>query len=198
MRTPSDDLQLRQISIIAKSLWGNWQLKRKFDKDIYKEAENAGIVHDEIQATHRRDLCFGRVHADVERVRGGLPVRFSENKAAIENISLAMKRIGFSQDGRNLSVKSETLRLTGRMDAAGYLDGYVPAIIEVKVVNYIPRVPRSPDAAQLVMYAMASGVQDKAALVVIYVQPTGLFKAEARFVINQSRLVPLVNELMRN
>ena len=198
MRTYLTNPQLRPISLIAKSLWSNWSLKKRFDRELYTGAAEAGIIHDKSQPTQRRDLCYGRVHADFERMVGGRPAKFSENTVALQNIADVLLKIGFKQDDKDLTISSKALRLIGRMDAAGYLDGYMPSIVEIKVVNYIPQFVRAADAAQLLMYSLAQGTADKTILVVIYVQPTGSFKAEARFVANQSRLIPLVNELMNN
>lgn len=188
--------KLRAIQPISKSLWGSQEIKHRFDRQIWSIAEEIGCVAAPQPVAPSDGVCPARIHADfIRMLRGDVP-NFPETAPALANLKAELDRLGFVADTHSRYVSSDELNICGEIDAQGLVDGHRPAVIELKVVRWLPQIVRSADTAQIMLYELArSGRLDRSMLIALYVQPSGGFHAATRFVFEPQKLEPLVREL---
>jgi len=188
--------KLRAIQPISKSLWGSQEIKHRFDRQIWSSAEEVGCIAGPEPVAHSAGVCPARIHADFNRMLRGDGPAFPETAPALANLKTELDRLDFVADTQSRYVSSDELNICGEIDALGLIDGHMRALIELKVVRWLPQIVRAADSAQLVLYELArSGRVDRSTLIALYVQPSDGFHAATRFVFEPQKLEPLVREL---
>ena len=187
---------LRPIQPISRSVWDSKGIKHRLDRQIWANAEEIGCVAAPEPVALAEGVCPARIHADFSRMLRGHGPAFPETEPVLANLKAELDRLGFAADTHSRYVSSEELNLCGEVDAQGLIDGYAPALVELKVVRWLPQIVRSADACQLMLYELSrSGRLDRSTLIALYVQPSGGFRATARIVFSPEKLEPLVREL---
>lgn len=188
--------KLRAIQPIARTVWDRAALKTKIDRQVWENAKSVGCVAEPVPVASSRGICPARLHADFNRMLRGDGPAFLETAPALAKLKAELDHLGFVADTRSRYVSSETLNLCGEVDAQGMIDGHMSAVIELKVVRWIPQVVRSADTVQLMLYELArSGRADSSILIGLYIQPSGEFCTAARIVFDPKKLEPLVLEI---
>lgn len=187
----------RSIRTISDTVWTNEALRYRLNAELKSAAEEVDCLHDELPFSRVWQFHPARLHADFTRMLRGEQAVFSGTTPALDKIQEALNRVGFIPGFGSRLVASESLRVTGEMDATGVIHSWVPCILEVKVVDYIPQFVRAADAVQLLLYSFCKhgGKVGDAALGAVYVQPVYPFRTELRFVFNPERAFPLVQPL---
>lgn len=188
----------RSIRTTADAVWTNIVLKNRLNAELKSAAEEVDCLHDELPFSRIRQLHPARLHADFTRMLRGERESFAETATALGKMQEALNRVGFIPGRGSRLVASEPWRLTGEMDAAGVINDWVPCILELKVVDYIPQFVRAADAVQLLLYSISkhAGLVGGAALCALYVQPVHPFRAELRYIFNPERVFPLIRPLI--
>jgi hypothetical protein len=188
--------KLRAIQPIARTVWDRAALKTKIDQQVWENAKSVGCVAAPVPVASSSGICPARIHADFNRMLRGDGPAFPETAPALEKLKAELNRLGFVANNHSRYVYSEALGICGEVDAQGMVDGYMPAIVELKVVRWIPQVVRSADTVQLMLYELArSGRADSSTLIGLYIQPSGEFRTAARIVFEPKKLEPLVREV---
>lgn len=187
----------RSIHTLAKSVWNRPGLKHRLNAELRAAAEAFGSLPEAMPFARKKEIEASRLHADFTRMLRGDSCGFVENTPALANIEEVLGQVEFTSDGGSLTVASASLKVNGEMDASGFIKGWIPCILELKVVDFIPQFVRAADACQLLLYAFAKnhGRVDAAALGVVYVQPYAPFRTELRSIFNPERALPFVREL---
>lgn len=186
----------RSIHTLAQSVRGNFELEKHINHQLWISAAKAGCLEDAVPPAGECTLCPARLHADFTRMLAGEPPRFAGHEIALQNLKRELEFLEFRpSEDRNRYVHAPSLGLVGQMDAVGEIDGY-DAIVELKVVNRIDRIPKPADAAQLLLYDLAWKSQvGGTVLVALYLQGAAPFRAESRIIVNPQALLPLVHQL---
>lgn len=187
-------IPLRPISLLARSIWENPIMKRRFDRQIRQTAEE----NNDIEATHpvveRGGVEAARIHADFARMLRDEEPKFRETSPALANLRRELDRYGFVADREPRRVASDELRVRGIPDATGTIDGY-ETVIELKVVRWLPQFCRAHELIQLMLYTMARhGRAGESLLIGLYVQPRPPFRTALRFVSSSRSFEPLVRQ----
>jgi hypothetical protein len=186
---------LRPISLLAKSIYENPALKRRFDRQILNVAQSDETPEPVLPVVASGGVEPARIHADFNRMLRGASPKFPETAAALANLRRELDRYGFVANREAACVSSKELGVCGIPDATGVIDGY-PVIAELKVVRFLPQFARAHELIQLMLYSLARyGKSGEALLIGIYVQPQAPFRTALRFVSNQRSFEPLVRML---
>lgn len=185
----------QSIHLISQDIWQQPELKHRMDRLIWQAAREEDMVFDQEPVENRRAVEPARLHADLERLLAGEPLKFPETRRALEELRSELQEIGFRPVNECRVVRDEGLGVAGIFDAAGVIDGE-PVILELKCVRFIPQVVRASEASQLLLYSLAKyGRSDAPLLLALYIQPFPPFRLGIRPVLNPAELEPLVRQL---
>lgn len=186
----------RSIHTIAKSIWDNSALKTKIDRQIWTTAKETATVAQKLPLVEHGGVCPARLHADFTRMMRGKNCEFPETIPAINNLRTTLRELGFTPNTKDRFCFSPQYGIAGEVDAHGVVDDCHPAIIELKVVRFLPQVVRAADAVQLLLYELAhKGCIGSTMLIGLYVQPQAPFRTALRLVFEPKSLEPLVLEI---
>lgn len=136
-----------------------------------------------------------QLHEDFARLCRGEKALCPHHLPALASIKSVLDDLGFEPSQESLNVRDDSLKLMGEMDAIGLIDD-LTAIVELKVLPYIPRRARAADAAQLLLYSIArdsAGDRAEEVHIALYVLAGGPFTAVAHAIPEPAEIEPVVH-----
>ncbi len=201
MTTPTAPT-LHSIHEVSHRLWDERpDLREEVDRQVWKTANEYGGPQDFVSASEAEPVVgFNRLHADLKRLAIGKDPVDPVSRAALEKALDALDAMGFVADATTTTVSSKELRIIGCPDLVGKTMGTIPTVVELKVVDKIPRVPRAVDVIQVLLYAIAGFTLKEVAageigMVIVYLQDAPGFPTRAERVLNAHALFPVVRQL---
>lgn len=192
-----------QIHERSHYLWDKFPAMRDgVDRHLWATAWEYGGPQDAVDHRGARPVVgIDGLDRDFKRMlRGEAPVD-ARSRRVLGSALKALDDIGFVASRDNGIVRNDALRIVGRPDAVGTMNGNIDTVVELKVVERFRKTARAVDAAQVLYYALckypiAEVIAGNIAMVVVYVVDT--WEAEntrLEMILNPAPLVPIVEEL---